>query len=232
MYRELTRPLTDDERTTLEAVACPDRFSMSLTSTLKGVALSLVGLVLCSLAAFVVVRLNPGAVIGGMIGGLIVVTGIICLYLLILFISSHRHWSRIRRRFILDDIPRIRSEIADGRALVKHVQTENVIEVSEYEDEGPSYLFDVGDGQVLFIKGQHYYSVEDRMPWPNTDFELVRTARERLWIGVFCHGDELTPVEVIAGAEIRDEFVWETREELLQGTIKDIGDSLKRPADL
>src|SRR3954465_9190104 len=64
--------------------------------------------------------------------------------------------------------------LEDGRVTVKRVSAVAVIEIEPLEDEGTGYVFDLGDGRVLFLKGQEYVPTEDGYdPWPNTDFELV-----------------------------------------------------------
>ncbi|HEV7591346.1 MAG TPA: hypothetical protein VGO40_24750, partial [Longimicrobium sp.] len=50
--------------------------------------------------------------------------------------------------------------LEDGRVTVKRVSAVAVIEIEPLEDEGTGYVFDLGDGRVLFLKGQEYVPTE------------------------------------------------------------------------
>ncbi|HEY0156243.1 MAG TPA: hypothetical protein VGF28_03035 [Thermoanaerobaculia bacterium] len=129
--------------------------------------------------------------------------------------SSRRRKARddYRRRYD-EEMARTRARLLeDGRVRVKRVRAVAVVEIEALEDEGTGYVFDVGDGRVLFLKGEDYAASE---PWPNTDFEIVRTADGSMLLDVRCHGTALPPVRVVSRGEVDPATGWEAREEVLE----------------
>lgn len=49
------------------------------------------------------------------------------------------------------------------------------VEFEEYEDEGACWAFDLGDGRILFIRGQEYYRDGD---FPCLEFSIVQAIDE------------------------------------------------------
>lgn len=110
--------------------------------------------------------------------------------------------------------------LEDGRVAVKRVRAVAVVELEPIEDEGPGYLFDLGDGRVLFLKGEDYHPLDDEGPsWPNTDFEIARAVLDGTFIGLYCHGRALAPLRVIRGEECDPERAWAEREEVLDMSL-------------
>jgi hypothetical protein len=66
------------------------------------------------------------------------------------------------------------------------------------------------------------------MPWPNTQFEIVRTVVGNHLVGVFCQGEKLEPRRVIAMEECQDDIVWADREELVDGDLEQFANSTLR----
>jgi hypothetical protein len=62
--------------------------------------------------------------------------------------------------------------------------------------------------------------------WPNSVFEFVRSREGKLWLGMVCRGEALTPLRTIELGACRDDVRWEDRGELLTGDISMIADSL------
>ena len=112
--------------------------------------------------------------------------------------------------------------LEDGRVTVKRVRPVAVVELEPMEDEGSGYLFDLGDGRVLFLKGSDYRPLsDDDPPWPNADFEIVRAALDDTFLDLRCHGDPLPPIRVIPGDECDPETAWAEREEVLDMTLEE-----------
>jgi hypothetical protein len=132
--------------------------------------------------------------------------------------------SRARRReFREAHTARMSSELSraleDGRVMVKRVRAVAVVEIEPLEDEGTGYVFDLGDGRVLFLKGDDYVPAEEGAPWPNTDFEIVRTADGGLILDLHCHGTALRPLRVIPRDDVDPEKGWDEREEVLEMSV-------------
>ena len=160
--------------------------------------------------------------------------GIAALYLAMTSVAGYRHWSRHHRDFVRDILPELRKALEDGRVAVKQVAASAVIEIEEFEDEGQGYLFDVGGGNVLFLKGQLYYAENQYAegggdPWPNTRFDIVRTLHGNHWLGIFCQGDPLEPTRTIAAEDQREEYVWDEREEVRHGTLDEVARAICCP---
>ena len=113
-----------------------------------------------------------------------------------------------------------------GEVVPSDAAAKAVIELEEFVDEGGGYIFDIGDGQVLFLKGQQYFPVNDEMPWPNTSFEIVRTNPGNRWVGIFCYGGELPPIRTIETSECNEDVVWAEHEEIADGDLESFAKSL------
>ena len=121
--------------------------------------------------------------------------------------------------------------LEDGRVTVKRVRPVAVVELEPMEDEGSGYLFDLGDGRVLFLKGADYRPLDDgESPWPNTDFEIVRAALDDSFIALCCRGDALTPLWVVQGEECDPQAAWDEREEVLDMNLQEaVNTVLRKP---
>lgn len=227
VYDELTRPMNHRERALLEEWAGPREPPVTLSGTLRWIGMWTCGMGLCGLAVAGLVAANVSPVVGFMVGAPLAVIGIICLFAIITLIVGHRHWSRHHHDFMRDTLPVIHEALADGSVNVKRVTASAVIDVIAFEDEGSGSIYDVGEGRILFLKGERYVPVEENMPWPNSEFEIVRTAHGGLWVGLFCSGEELFPLRAIETSECPDDVMWEEREELIDGEIEQFAESLR-----
>ncbi len=86
--------------------------------------------------------------------------------------------------------------------------SEVVVEIDEYATK--VYYFAIGESRILRVEiGSEKWPAEDpgdghalyvepgQDTWPNDRFEIVRTAKGGLWVGVFCLGEKLDPVRQI-----------------------------------
>ncbi|MCA9218267.1 MAG: hypothetical protein KDB27_34600, partial [Planctomycetales bacterium] len=190
VYEELTRNMNEQERGLLNERTLSTVPAVTLAGTALWLAVWTGGMLFCVLAiAGLIILDHP--VLAGILGGPIALSGIVCLYAIIMLLDGHFRLTRYHREFVRrDDIPVIKAAIDAGQVFVKKVSAEAVIEIAEFEDEGSGYIYDVGDGKSLFLKGQWFYPVCDDKPWPNSEFELVRTVHGNVWIGIFCSGVE------------------------------------------
>jgi len=109
--------------------------------------------------------------------------------------------------------------LEDGRVTVRRVRAVAVVEIEPLEDEGTGYVFDLGDGRVLFIKGNDYFPADDEAPWPNTEFEIVRTAADGGILDVHCNGAALPPMRVVPRDDVDPQRGWNEREEVRQMSV-------------
>ncbi len=230
MYEELTRNMNDQERAMLNKLSLSTYPPVTFAETIKWLAVWAGGILLCGLAATGLIILEPHPVIGGIIGAPIALAGIVCLYAIIMLVDGYFRLTHHHRDFVRGDIPEIKAALDDGQVFVKKVSAEAVIEIVEFEDEGSGYIYDVGDGKILFLKGQRFYPVNDDMSWPNSKFEIVRTVHGDMWVGIFCSGVQLTAIREIKTSECADDIVWADREDILDGDIEQFAKSITKAA--
>ena len=235
MQQETTRPMSERERGVLEQALENALRADSTTGFLAWVALWLSGFIVLPVAGFAIAgRLSrsfgvPGQVVGVVISAIAIVAGIASLLFLIMLVGGHFHWRRVRRQWYDHDAPQIRGALEDGRVHVRSFTATAVIEIDQWEDEGGGYLFEIGTNEVLFLKGQIYESAEEDDPWPNSAFELVRTAHANRWVGIFCNGEKLTPRGIIMPSPAQDRRTWTDRENVVEGSLEAVANSLMNP---
>ena len=191
---------------------------VSTRDTLKWTAIWTVGLV--SLIGLVVLILafltRINAVLAGVVAAIPILAAIICLYCLIVVISGHLHWRRVFRDFNRNTVPLLKRSLERGEVRARRVVASSVIEIEEFEDEGSGYIFAIGGGRSLLLKGQQYSPIEESMPWPASEFELVRSADGDVWIGLFSKGALLEPMKTVPMEQCTPDFVWSEREDVLE----------------
>ena len=127
--------------------------------------------------------------------------GIIAIFL---YISGRCALARYRR----ETVPAIEAMLRLGNVLSKDVCATSVIEIVPFDDEGPGYIFDVGDGKSLLLQGQQYDLWGEDVPWPCTEFQIVRSTDGKMWIGLFCSGVKLEPYRTVHAEECKDDCSW------------------------
>jgi hypothetical protein len=169
MYREYERELTDAEREALMArIANPTR-PESWRWTLKWGTIWFVAMLVClAVMGAIMTFLDSRPAIGGPLVGIVGVAGIIFLYCFIMVIGQHRASRGYVRHFLHEDVPAIRRTLDHGKVGVKHVVATSVMELTEYEDEGSVWLFDIGEGRALLCPEMWFFDEDES--WPNSDF--------------------------------------------------------------
>ena len=227
MFRESIRPMNNRERGYLQDLIAPTGATVPLAGTVKWVGVWTSGLVLCLLMVSGLVMLGVHPILWGAVAGVIASAGIVCLFAIMTLITGYLRWRGYDRAFLRDEVPLIAAALEDGTVSVKSVAASAVIVLEEFEDEGSGAIFDIGGGKILFLKGQHFFPVDEDMEWPNTEFEIVRTASGNRWVGIFCSGQHLEPSRVIPLADCPEEFAWgEDHEEILEANLNDFATSL------
>jgi len=223
MFSEQTRPMNDAERRALVNKAAHGSLPVAAGGTVKWclVWIGAVGLIVLVAAGLIYLlgtplnrRLFP--LFAGPLLGMLGVGGVLCLYALIACILGFFHWGRVFRRFRRDEAPKIQGVRRDGIVTVKTVSATAVIELEELE-EGSGYIFDIGEGRSLLLKGRRYFPVADDMPWPNSGFEIVRSVDGKVLVGILCSGSALEPVRTIAISDCKDGIAFEDCERVVPG---------------
>ena len=213
------REMTEDERLAMQGAIRPpptvllERARRSMTLAAAGLVV-LAGFGVAALAGLVPL---PGGLVAAILGG----GGMFCFDRLADARRDYARERRTRHDFQVRAAPELERMLEDGRVAVKRVGAVAVVEIEPIEDEGYGYIFDLGDGRILFLKGQDYDPVDEEIPWPNTDFEIVRAVTDGRWIDLYCHGEFLPPVRVVRREECDPQAAWDEREEVLHLSLDD-----------
>lgn len=222
MYREIVRDLNEVERKTLREMIKTTASPVSGRETIKWVLVAGGAVGLLGLLATGLILLKPNPVVGGLFGGVLATVGILCLYAIIVVISSYFRWGRVTRRFQEDTVPLIERTLREGKVLSKDVTATAVIEIVECEDEGSAYIFAIEDKRSLLLKGQRFLPAKEGMPWPAATFSIVSNCDGKLWIGLFSAGPALDPIQSLSMDRCTEEFCWSESEDLVEGRPEDV----------
>ncbi len=107
-----------------------------------------------------------------------------------------------------------------NQAHVIRIQSDQMVEFEEREDEGACYAFQVGD-RIVFVAGQDFYP---SAKFPNSDFSLVEITDSRgalVEMVIDTAGKKLQPIRTIA-AELHSKLRSPEHLQSLQGRLEDI----------
>lgn len=102
-----------------------------------------------------------------------------------------------------------------------HIQTDEMVELAEEDDEGARYAFQVEPDKILFLAGQDYY---EGRKFPNSDFYIVMIYAEK---GSIAHrlfdkkGKKLKPLRTIP-VEAQKNFRLVEDLEIMQGRLENL----------
>lgn len=82
----------------------------------------------------------------------------------------------------------LQETLADGRAEIIRCTVDRVVELKEYEDEGPGYFLSIGPDLMLFLQGQYLMEFDN---FPSAEVTMVRVAKTQLVLDVTYSGDQL-----------------------------------------
>jgi hypothetical protein len=210
MIQDVVREMSAEERASLQGALRPpptvrrQRADSRETWRLAAVWI----LTLAAIAAFG--RVNVGGLVAAVVVGAVMVG-----YRLVRAPVA----TAPRREFVERHAAQRAREIArmleDGRVTVRRVRAVAVVEIEPLEDEGTGYVFDLGDGRVLFFKADACLPTDAEAPWPNTEFEIVRAAANGDILDVHCHGTALPPLRTVPSDQVDPQAGWDAREEVL-----------------
>ena len=212
MLEKYERPFNVAERASLAAGL--DRGPPSRRRMLRWLSIWLaivaVGILILSCIALLFDG-KPGwpALIGAVLAGVTFVACIIAGYCAYAVVAGYRRTVYYAANFAQKTAPQIRAALQDGRTSVCRVTSVGVIVIEEFEDEGSAFIYDLGDGTCLYLRGEGYYL--DNVPgtsWPVRQFDLVRAAANDLWLGVFNRERRLEPELEVSMEEMPREYAW------------------------
>jgi hypothetical protein len=196
MLQKIQRPLTDNERRSL-SIPLSIEPVVKLSDTLPWFALwsGVLVICLCLLAKGLFRPDGPSGVWMGVIP-IVVILGILSFYAACIVIRSYFHWPGHARRFARDTVPKLKAALADGHADVSLVISDSVIVIEECEGLA-TYLFDLGDGTSLQLRGQDILPENEDAAWPARQFEIVRTRLDGLLVGIFAETEPVPKVRTV-----------------------------------
>ncbi len=86
----------------------------------------------------------------------------------------------------------LRADLEGGVAELVRCRARDALRIQEHEDEGTAFFVRLDDGRVLFFVGQYLYELEEDR-FPATEFDVVRSPRSTLLLGIEPRGSYLPP---------------------------------------
>ncbi len=140
----------------------------------------------------------------------------------LLICASLSLWSYFSaRKDLATRVSRFEEALRRNEAREVRIQSNQMVEFEEEEDEGASYAFQVDAGSILFVSGQSYYS---SARFPNTDFSLVSLYdKDGTCLGelVEKRGRKLLPSRVIT-ANLKKRLIIPDHLHAVEGDLADI----------
>lgn len=227
MVRRETRQMNEREAAVLRAAAEWEP-GVPLRGTVKWIAIWVACLVALGLIAYGLLLWTPPLIeVGSVLGGVLLVAAIVCTYAIITLLLSHIRWARGAQQFRRTALPAIQAALRDGTVQSITVRATAAATIEQSEDEGDAFIFDIGNGQLLVLNGQEYDPVDDTTPWPNSEFEIVRSTVGNRWIGLFCSRPALKPTTVLQSSDCKEEIIWGHREDVVTASMKEFIRSIR-----
>jgi hypothetical protein len=203
----LERPLSERERQALSRQLDSTLLKTSIGSPVRWLTLATGILGIC-VFLFVrgLLRQDGPTGVWIIVVPVVVPVGILAFYVASSIVIGHFHWSRFAKQFAMNSGPAIREALDNGQAFVCRVRSDSVVVVQEDEDEGSAYIFDLGDGSSLYLRGQEYFPDLESSPWPAGQFEIVRTKVDRLLVGVFAGSEPVADIREVRMSEMPESF--------------------------
>jgi len=113
-----------------------------------------------------------------------------------------------------------------NEVFIDHVQSSEMIEFEEIDDEGACYCFEIDQSKLLFITGQDFYKSKK---FPSTDFDIVSAygnSESIVLFKIYGNGDKLEPRRIIPW-ELKEKLRQPDHLEIIEGNLKDIENILK-----
>jgi len=214
MIEEFVREMSAEERASLQRAMRPRPAGVRHSDDARETWV----LVVVWILVLVVIALAGGRSVAGFVAAL-AAGGVLVGHRLVKAAVKKARRRKFFERYDAHRSREIARVLEDGRVTVRRVHAVAVVEIEPLEDEGTGYVFDLGDGRVLFFKADFFLVDGDEPPWPNTDFEIVRAAANGELLDVRCHGTALPPLRVVHHDDVDPEKGWDAREEVLQVSV-------------
>ena len=116
------------------------------------------------------------------------------------------------QKFIKQKISNFKDAIINDKVKEERIQSERMVEIHEFEDEGACYLFEVEPKKLFLLFGQQYYATSK---FPSSDFSLIDILDSRgnsIDSIIQNNGTKLKPYRVIDSKDkIKDMINYESK---------------------
>ena len=137
-------------------------------------------------------------------------------------------WSYLdAKRDLATGVRRFEGALQRNQGSEVRVQSAEVVEFKEQEDEGACYAFQLVNGKILFISGQEFYQ---SARFPNTDFSLIDIYDldgGRVQELIRKHGRKLRPMRFIP-ASVKSVMAMPEHLEVIDGKVSEVEQLLTR----
>ncbi|WP_225000415.1 hypothetical protein [Cesiribacter sp. SM1] len=116
----------------------------------------------------------------------------------------------------------IEQDIRTGEAEVIKVRTDYVLKRKEYEDLGSGFYLKIDDRRTLYLQGQYLDELQYSKKFPNTDFEIIRSKKNKELLDIKPNGEYLKPARKLKPF---------TKEQFESGNIHEDGEILHLPIE-
>ena len=210
LLEQFVRPMTAAElrllKVPLRRKQRPEKHGLSVA---LGMFLMIFGFFLVACLAATVIDHQPAWYYS-----ILIAFGVSALVWIVAYPGLRREQKRMEARCRMYEAAIQRNEVH-----VTHIQSDEMVEFEEEEDEGACYAFQVNGPRIVFVSGQDYYA---SAKFPNNDFSLVDlhgpdgTILEG-WVQK--HGKKLKPLKKLPG-----KLRWHIDSEHLQVIEGDLAD--------
>lgn len=170
-------------------------------------------------------RVETGPQWMGMAMGLCFLFPIFTFYAAYANLRAYFELRKAARRWKEQILPQRQAALENAMASVVQVEATKVILIEEEEWGEAAMLFELADGNTLFLHGGDYFPPEEGMAWPAARFEIVRSAANDQWIRLWTENAPLQPAQVVPLNAMPDEFTWDENcppsETVLEGSAEE-----------
>jgi hypothetical protein len=92
---------------------------------------------------------------------------------------------------------KIKAALMEGYAEVTRITAKKIIECEFSDELFTGFFIDVSNGRTLFLQNEHFDRLKALEKFPNTEFEMVKTTTDKIFVDTILKGDQLHPVKKI-----------------------------------
>ena len=138
----------------------------------------------------------------------------------ILVVSLTIYW--MKRWGDFDHNKQIEKDIKTGEVEVIKIKTDYVLKRKETEDFGSGFYIRIDKNKTLYLQGQHLDELQYSKEFPSTDFEIIRSRKNKEFLDIKSKGKYLKPARKLKPF---------TKEQFRSGHVHEDGEVLHIPVE-